>query len=90
MRIANLVSRRELFSWSPASEDGQSSIASNRTGTMVDHDLIQLNRSERLYVFSGEHVQNHMSATTMKDLRRERSLGAKIRAICFEPTSLRA
>lgn len=54
---------------------------------MVDHGLIPLNCSDLPDVFSGQKVQNHMSASTMNYLCRERSLGAKIKAICSEPTS---
>jgi len=82
LRIANLVSGRELYRWSLASEDGRTAIASNRTVTMVDRGLTPLNRGERLYLISGIHVQNHASPAILNYLRRERALGTKIGAIC--------
>lgn len=82
LRIANLVSGRQLYRWSLASEDGISATCSNRAVTLVDRGLEPLVRVDRLFLISGIHVQNHTTPALINFLRREKAAGTRIGAIC--------
>ncbi|MGP3698863.1 GlxA family transcriptional regulator [Rhodobacter sp. NSM] len=82
LRIANLLSGRELYRWSLASEDGTSATCSNRSVTLVNRGFEPLERGDRLFVVSGIHVQNHTTPALLNFLRRERAAGMSIGAIC--------
>lgn len=82
LRIANLVSGKPLYRWSLASEDGVSATCSNRAVTLVDQGLVPLERDDRLFLISGLHVHNHTTEGVVNFLRRERSRGTPIGAIC--------
>ncbi|MFZ1470619.1 MAG: GlxA family transcriptional regulator [Paracoccaceae bacterium] len=82
LRIANLVSGRPLYRWSLASPDGISATCSNRAVTLVNQGLEPLARADRLFLISGIHVQNHTTPDILSYLRRERSRGTPIGAIC--------
>lgn len=82
LRIANLVSGRDLYSWSLISENGQSETCSNGTVTLVQGGLGPVGPAERLFVMSGNHVQRHASAPILAMLRRERATGTPIGAVC--------
>ncbi|WP_343116624.1 GlxA family transcriptional regulator [Ostreiculturibacter nitratireducens] len=82
LRIANLVSGKPLYRWSLASEDGQTATCSNRSVTLVDRGLEPMERGDRLFLISGLHVQNHTTPALLNYLRRERSRGTPIGAIC--------
>lgn len=82
LRIANLVSGEELYRWSLISEDGKTAVCSNRSVTLADRGLEPLDRHDRLYVISGLHVQDRISAETLNFLRREKRRGVAIGAIC--------
>ncbi len=82
LRIANLVSGRRLYRWSLASPDGISATCSNRAVTLVNQGLEPLSRDDRLFLIPGIHVQNHTTSDILSYLRRERSRGTRIGAIC--------
>lgn len=83
LRIANLVSGRELYRWSFASEDGISATASNGSVTLVHHRYDQLPPYDRLFVISGNHVPTHDYSALQKVLRREAGRNpAKVGALC--------
>ncbi|WP_343080908.1 GlxA family transcriptional regulator [Ostreiculturibacter nitratireducens] len=82
LRIANLVSGKPLYRWSLASEDGKTATCSNRSVTLVDRGLEPMERGDRLFLISGLHVQNHTTPALLNYLRRERSRGTPIGAIC--------
>ncbi len=83
LRIANLVSGRELYRWSFASEDGQTATASNGSVTLVHHRFDALPPYDRLFVISGLDVQKHDHAALLAMLRREaRSRLPRIGALC--------
>ncbi|MDJ1015587.1 MAG: GlxA family transcriptional regulator [Paracoccaceae bacterium] len=82
LRIANLVSGVELYTWSFASENGESATASNGTTVVVDAGLSNLPASDLLFVVSGINVQSHVTAALKAALRRARSRGFRLGAIC--------
>ncbi len=82
LRIANLVSGRELYSWTLASPNGRDASCSNRSVTLVNQGLVPLSPEERLFVISGLDVKRHSSRALLDYLRREHRHGARIGGIC--------
>ncbi|MEX0283282.1 MAG: GlxA family transcriptional regulator [Paracoccaceae bacterium] len=82
LRIANLVSDQDLYSWSVASENGQIATCSNGLQTVVHHAFNDLPKCDRLFVLSGINMQNHVSGPLLATLRRERAMGTRIGALC--------
>ncbi len=82
LRIANLVSGKPLYNWVLMSEDGYAAKCSNGAVTLVNRGLEPSARDDRLFLISGIHVQHHTSKEVLSYLRRERSRGVKIGAIC--------
>lgn len=82
LRIANLVSGRELYSWTLASPNGRDATCSNRSVTLVNQGLVPLDPEDRLFVISGLDVKRHVSRALLDYLRRERRHGVQIGGIC--------
>lgn len=82
LRIANMISGRELYSWSFAAENGETSTASNGTVSLVHHGFGDLPGCERLFVISGLGMNRMMSPALLACLRRARSRGVAIGALC--------
>lgn len=82
LRIANLVSGRDLYRWSLASVDGISARCSNGSVTLVDRGLQPMGHADRLFVLSGIHVQQSTTPAVLNYLRREKSTGTAMGAIC--------
>ena len=82
LRIANLVSGKQLYRWSLASVDGVSARCSNGSVTLVDRGLQPMGHADRLFVISGIHVQQSTTPAVLNFLRREKSTGTPIGAIC--------
>jgi len=82
LRIANLVSGKELYSWAFASENGETAVCSNTSVTLVHSGLDKLPRYDQLFVLSGIHMMNHVTRPLLGALRRERALGRSIGALC--------
>lgn len=82
LRIANLVSGRQLYRWSLVSEDGERAVCSNGSVTLVDGGLADIPRCDRLFVLSGIHMRRHVSRPLLAALRRERARGAAIGGLC--------
>ncbi|MFY0624250.1 MAG: GlxA family transcriptional regulator [Pelagimonas sp.] len=82
LRIANLVSGQELYSWSFASEDGAQAVCSNGSVTLVHHDLSDIPKCDQIFVLSGIHMKNHVTKPVLALLRRGRAQGIKIGALC--------
>ncbi len=82
LRIANLISGKDLYDWSLHSENGESAISSNGAKTMVDGDFSSVQRCHRLFVLSGINMRDHVSRTLLGALRRERAKGTEIGALC--------
>ncbi|WP_170783644.1 GlxA family transcriptional regulator [Ruegeria lacuscaerulensis] len=82
LRIANLISGKELYEWSLRSEDGVSVTSSNGSETLVDGDFSVVPKCHRLLVLSGINMRNHVSRPLLAALRRERAKGTEIGALC--------
>lgn len=82
LRIANLVSGRELYRWSYVSENGETATSSNGTVTLVHHGLEDIPRCTRLFVLSGLGMKDRATPRLLAALRRERARGTPIGALC--------
>lgn len=82
LRIANLVSGRELYSWSFVSQDGRTAACSNGSVTLVHHGYGDIPKCDRLFVLSGIHVQDKIAPDLLAVLRRERARGTPLGALC--------
>lgn len=82
LRIANLISGKDLYEWSLHSENGEFATSSNGTKTIVDGDFNSAQKSRRLLVLSGINMRNHVSRPLLSALRRERAKGTEIGALC--------
>ncbi|MGR3761604.1 GlxA family transcriptional regulator [Roseobacteraceae bacterium NS-SX3] len=82
LRIANLISGKALYSWSFASANGETATASNGSVTLVHHRFASLPDCERLFVLSGINMRDQDSRGLIAALRRERSRGTHIGALC--------
>lgn len=82
LRIANLVSGRDLYRWSLISEDGRSATCSNGSVTLVDAGMEPVRHADRLFVIAGTEVQAHTTPRVLAWLRRERAAGTPLGAIC--------
>lgn len=82
LRIANLVSGKELYKWSFVSGNGETATCSNGSVTLVHHTYGEIPKCDRLFVLSGIHVQNHVTPALLACLRRERATGTAIGALC--------
>lgn len=82
LRIANLMSGKELYRWTFASENGETATASNGATTLVQHGLSDLPDCDRLFVLSGVNVRHHVTDRLKAAIRRARSHGVKLGALC--------
>ncbi len=81
LRIANLVSGKDLYSWAFASENGETATCSNGSVTLVHHDFDDIPKCDRLFVLSGIDVAKHIDAKLLGAIRRERTR-TEIGALC--------
>lgn len=82
LRIANLVSKRELYRWSLASDDGVAATASNGSVTQVQHRFAALPPCDWIFVVSGLNLRKKPLQGLITALRRARSCGTPIGSIC--------
>lgn len=85
LRIANLVSGRELYRWSLVGEgggEGGGMRSSNGCVTRLDRGLDPLARGERVVVVAGLGVESRCTPGVLGFLRRERARGRRIGAVC--------
>ncbi len=82
LRIANLVSGRDLYRWTLVSEDGASATCSNGSVTLTNQGLVPTVKCDRIFVISGMNVQQHTSPGILNWLRRERVAGTPLGGIC--------
>lgn len=82
LRIANLVSGKELYRWSFASENGETATASNGSATLVHNRFDALPDCDRLFVLSGINMRNKDLRGITSALRRARAHGTPIGALC--------
>ena len=82
LRIANLVSGGELYRWSFASANGKTATSSSGAVILVHHQFDDLPRCDRLFVMSGINMDRQDTRSLLAALRRERSRGTQIGALC--------
>lgn len=82
LRIANMISGEELYTWSYASEDGVSSRASNGSVTLVAHPFRDIPKCDRLFVIPGLGMTDYITPALLACLRRAKSEGIKVGALC--------
>lgn len=82
LRIANLISEQELYSWSFISQNGETATCSNGSVTLTHGGFAPLKSNDRLYVLSGLNVWKHTTPKIMSFLRRERVHGTQIGGLC--------
>ena len=82
LRIANLVSGKDLYRWSLISINGETATCSNGSVTLVQGGLVPQRHVDRLFLISGINVQNHVTPEVLRFLRRERAAGTALGAIC--------
>ena len=82
LRIANLVSGKELYRWSLVSSDGVSATCSNGTVTLVDYSFESIPRSDRLFVVTGINVAAHATPALCKAIRRAARSTRALGALC--------
>ena len=82
LRIANLISGQDLYRWSFASADRHQAQCSNGAITLTHHGFSSLPECARLFVLSGANVQKHTDKALLDCLRREKSKGTRIGALC--------
>ncbi|MDP6342741.1 MAG: GlxA family transcriptional regulator [Alphaproteobacteria bacterium] len=83
LRLANLLSGRELYSWSCLSIDGKPVAASNGLTAMVDGAIDELRQAAMVVVCTGINVERLRPGERFRRaLRYQASHGATIGAIC--------
>lgn len=82
LRIANLVSGKALYEWSFASENGETALSSNGTVVRVHSGFDTRVKADRLFLLSGLNMRAHISRPLLSALRRERSHGTPLGALC--------
>lgn len=83
LRIANLISGRDLYTWSFASLDGETVTSSNTSVTLTHHRFQEIPACERLFVLSGINMQRMDHSVLLNALRRiDRTSETKIGALC--------
>lgn len=83
LRIANLISGRDLYTWSFASLDGETVTSSNTSVTITHHRFQEIPACERLFVISGINMQRMDHSVLLNALRRiDRTSETKIGALC--------
>lgn len=82
LRIANMISGEDLYTWSYASEDGVSSTASNGTVTLVHQAFDDLPKSNRIFVIPGLGMTKFITPKLLTSLRKARSTGVQVGALC--------
>lgn len=82
LRIANLISGKELYAWSLASLDGARATCSNGSVTLVGRNFDEIRRGETVFVLSGINVYRHIDRPLLNAIRKARSIGCRIGALC--------
>jgi transcriptional regulator GlxA family with amidase domain len=82
LRVANLLSGRELYRWTTMAQDRTSQCSSNGLETKVQTDLLPLRHNTRLYVVSGNDVQKYITSQLITYLRTQHRHGVHIGAVC--------
>lgn len=82
LRLANLMSGRQLYRWTLRSEDGLHARCSSGTTIRVDGGLEALSSGDRLFVIGGANIKRNLSPALLDYLRRQKRHGVALGAIC--------
>ncbi|THH35176.1 GlxA family transcriptional regulator [Aliishimia ponticola] len=82
LRIANMISGETLYSWSYASQNGETARASNDTISLVQHGFDTVPRCDRLFVIPGLDMDKHITPGLLACLRRAKRDGVRVAALC--------
>ena len=82
LRMANLLSRRNLYDWSLISRTGSFERASNRTSVVVDAAISEADRLQTIIVCGGLDAETYAEPSTFAWLRRHAMEGAQIGSVC--------
>ncbi|MEM7690798.1 MAG: GlxA family transcriptional regulator, partial [Pseudomonadota bacterium] len=82
LRVANMLSGRELYRWALMADGGASQLSSNGLETRVHSDLINLRAGKELYIVSGLNVEARGSRALTNYLRVQKRHGVEIGALC--------
>ena len=83
LRIANLISEEDLYTWSFASLDGETATSSNTSVTLTHHRFQDIPQCDRLFVLSGINIQRMDHKILLNVLRRiNRTTRTQIGALC--------
>ena len=82
LRIANMESGQDLYSWSFVSEDGRVARCSNGTVTQVHAGLDAAVKCDRLFVIAGHAPHTRITPALLANLRRSKAMGVKVGALC--------
>jgi transcriptional regulator GlxA family with amidase domain len=82
LRMANLLSRRNLYDWSLISRTGGFERASNRTAVVVDAAINAADHLQTIIVCGGLDTETYAEPSTFAWLRRHAMEGAQIGSVC--------
>ena len=90
LRMANLLSGQQLYTWTVATVDGEAATASNGLAVASPHKLTDLDACDMVFVCGGVEVQKAISASVLLDLRRRAARGQAIGGLCTGAHALAA
>ncbi|WP_422050850.1 GlxA family transcriptional regulator [Shimia sp.] len=82
LRIANMISGKDLYNWTLLSENGKTVTCSGGIVMQVDGGFDHAPKCDQVFVLSGSNMQKHTSTNLIKALREQRAKGHPIGALC--------
>lgn len=82
LRIANMISAKDLYTWSYASEDGVSATASNHAVTLVQYRFDDVPACDRLFVIPGLGMTKFITPPLLASIRKARTTRTQVGALC--------
>lgn len=82
LRIANRMTRREIYKWRLVSDGGAPVACSNGTVLQVDDGLTDVNRNGAIVVCAGLELETAATKAVLTWLRRQSRIGVGIGAVC--------
>ena len=82
LRIANRISKRELYRWSFASDDGRKAASSNGSVILTHHEIRALPKFDRLFVVSGINMRKHSKPELLAAIRYAARHNPAVGALC--------
>ena len=81
LRLANFASKKDVYSWSVISENGESVDCSNGTTFLVNSGLNSLTPRDSLIIVGGQSPRKPVTKSLLAYIRRERARGVAIAAL---------